>query len=422
MVSDTPPRQLLKKIMNRRNVNNRGKHPRKKPKGNTRKNISNNSTPQRDPFTNHGYNYSYKGSGRRDINVVSKGSRLVSGTKATMMDKAYRHWLNPFSYPIVRHPLASGEPTALYEKRMVVTVPTTGTGAASVRVSIDADLLYSIEHNTGVITPATLHTGTWTPLSTSTAVATEGIWITNITIRFKYIGPVVNRGGLCYHVQNGPNGGSLDIAQAPNDPFGFIIPIDDKYIYARSVNHNRYKRDTSETGVNSLLYCYFTGLPNTSSCIQAELYISAEFLPTPEMRPYVQVSHLNRMTVAENMMFEAAITQPKASQKAHENGEPKDDSKSKGPSGTQGVTIDTSSNGKTGGKIEVDNGGSTDICIKTPLQNCLKAVDKEVEKHKKWKKRSKQIITATGTAVSVLEATRRAVGRWRIRREMPADI
>lgn len=314
--------------------------------GNTRnsKKISSN------PFTNTGYNYSLKGSGRRNINSVNRVGKLMSVKTNGAMSKAYKHWVNPFSNPIVRHPLATGEPTALYEKRLVVTVPSTASGAASIRVTIDADLAYTIDHNTGVINTAGLNAGTWTTLGASNAIASEGIWITNVTMRYKYIGPVVNRGGLCYHVQSGLGSGvGLDIAQATNDPFGFIIPVEEKYIYVRMVNHNRYKRGITESSVLETLHTYFTGLPSSSSCIQAELYISAEFLPTNEMRPYVQVSHVNRMTIAENMMFEAAITQPKASQKAHENGDAeKSDSSHKAedakPPGAVSVSLAPKSN------------------------------------------------------------------------------
>lgn len=300
-------------------MNNNDAKSRNQPTKRRRKKPSNNGSTKKkdDTVVHYGRNStSYKGTNGPSVFRSNKRVKSVQNEK---LAAAVRHYLNPFKYPIVRMAFNYGHPTALYERRLYGVASSGSTGKLAVKLTVDSDSTVELLTATTVVSASNLTTSTYTGLASFTTNINTGIWVTNVTMRFRYVGALVNRGGMCYSVQPSEVTNGVDATQAAMDPNGFVVPIDEKYIYVRCKEHHKNLKVLDEDGDSMTYYVYFDGLPNSSACMEVEVYFSAEFVPTIDQRPYVPVSSHNRLSELEQRSMQGVIFTPKLDHKAHDS-------------------------------------------------------------------------------------------------------
>ncbi len=106
-------------------------------------------------------------------------------------------------------------------------------------------------------------------------IRSNRVFINNWAVRVKYIGPLLNRGGVGTTIHSASSDQIEDTAKASYHPHCYVAPIEDKWFYLR------YKPKPGDMSMGEAEgiapaennYFYFEGLPVSSACLLVEAVV-----------------------------------------------------------------------------------------------------------------------------------------------------
>jgi len=116
--------------------------------------------------------------------------------------KSIKSYLNPFESEPVRFYKESTRPSTIYRKRGYLTATTSATGSIAIAMKRTNNKVEIGYDNTSPVHEPTTNVYTYTDVITMSELG-YNLQIVQLGMRIKYIGPLMDRGGVCYTVPGG---------------------------------------------------------------------------------------------------------------------------------------------------------------------------------------------------------------------------
>lgn len=113
--------------------------------------------------------------------------------------KCIKSYLNPFECEPVRYYKESTRPSTIYRKRGYLTATTSATGSIALRMIGTNSKVQIGYDNTSPVHDHTANIYTYTDVITMTELG-QNLQVVQLGMRIKYIGPLKDRGGVCYSI------------------------------------------------------------------------------------------------------------------------------------------------------------------------------------------------------------------------------
>jgi len=241
--------------------------------------------------------------------------------KQSKLQRAISIYMNPFKNETFRVPFAHSTNTAIFKKMGICTLSTDAAGKLAVRCQYDPDVSLVVSFDN--TSPAHASSSNiYTPAMTIGSKGASNVFTVTCAVRFKYIGPLLNRGGIAY-IMDGTHlqvGGNISTIDAPYHLHGQVHVIEDGWYWWRpklTGGQTTITETVESSGYPLEGYAYFEGLPASTACIMAEAVLVQEFVPTVDENLYVQTSSENRLnTIEYNTLIEKTCV-PKFDQLVH---------------------------------------------------------------------------------------------------------
>jgi len=90
-----------------------------------------------------------------------------------------------------------------------------------------------------------------------------------VAVRFKYIGPLLDRSGIVYAHSQYNSIPIVNLNDSANHPYGQVHAIGDDWVYLRMNRGEAISIDNTMSDIYDI-YAYFEGLPASKACILVE--------------------------------------------------------------------------------------------------------------------------------------------------------